>query len=190
MRTDLLTPISTHMEGYNYYRIKTAWKGDGEDGAVGTIKTEELVYATSYTEAEKIAYALIAQYGRDQYSEPSFEIIKTKIEELVYNQNLHAEEALTEGLVNCFFEESDDTGVGLYGVKVMFITVDERSGKEKRNHSVIYVPAKSNADASKLIGDYLNNTMRGEFVVRDAKFDHTSAILWPKDHYQSLTQSA
>lgn len=175
------------MNGFNYYRLKMAWQGESEDGAVNKIKTEELVYASSYTEAEKLAFALIEQEQRDKFSGVSYEIVKTKIEELIFNDNLRTDNTLTCGLINCYFEESEDTGVGLYGVKVMFISVDEKSGKEKRSHSVIYTPAKSNADASAIVGDYLRNSSeRGDFVVRDAKFDATSAIFCPQIHFQSL----
>lgn len=179
------------MEGFNYYRIKTVWRGETEDGSLAKFKTEELVYATSYSEAEKIAYALIEQENRAHFSTPTIEIIKTKIEELVFNDILKTDGTLACGLTNCFFEETDDTGVGLYGVKVMFIVVDEKSGKEKRTHSIIYVPAYSNAEASARVNDYLKqSTDRGDFVVRDAKFDQTSAILWPTDYYQQITSAS
>ena len=175
------------MNGFNYYRLKMCWQGEGDDGGITKIKTEELVYATSYTEAEKIAYALIEQENRAQHGDVSLEIVKTKIEELVYNDILQKDEQLTEGFVNSYFQESDDSGTGLYGVKVMFIRVDERTGKEKRTHSVIYTPAKSNADASAIINNYLKNSVeRGEAVIRDAKFDNIVAILWPKEHYQKI----
>lgn len=178
------------MEGFNYYRIKTVWQGEADDGNLVKKKTEELVYASSYTEAEAVAYALIEQENRARFSTPSFEIVKTKIEEVVYNDILNSDGTLTNGLVNCFFSETDETGIGLYGVKVMFIQIDERSGKEKRTHSTIYVPANSNADASAIVNEYLQNSPeRGDFVVRDAKFDQTSAILWPTDFYKQITSN-
>lgn len=178
------------MNGFNYYRIKMIWEGEGDNGEICKIKSEELAYVTSYTEAEKVAYALIAEEGRDKISEPTFEIIKTKIEELLYSDVLQSSSQLTEGLVNCFFEETDDTGVGLYGVKVMHILADERTGKEKRSHSTIYVPARSNVDANSIVTNYLKTSAtRGDFVVRDAKFDPTASILWPKDYYKQLTDS-
>lgn len=176
------------MNGYNYYRIKTAWTGEGDDGGMTKLKAEELAYVTSYTEAERIAHTLIAAYGRNRHSEPTFEIIKTKMEEVLHNNNLQTAELLVENLVECFFEEADDTGVGLYGVKVMFIQVDEKTAKEKRSHSTIYVPARSNADASALVSAYLKaSPERGDFVIRNATFDAASAIFWPQDFYKQLT---
>lgn len=190
MQHRLTSKNRIHMNGFNYYRLKMCWQGEGDDGGITKIKTEELVYATSYTEAEKIAYALIEQENRAQHGDVTLEIIKTKIEELVYNDILQKDDNLTQGFVNCFFEESDDSGSGLYGVKVLFITVDERSGKEKRSHSTIYTPANSNADASAKITNYLKNSVeRGEAVIRNAVFDPTVAILWPKDYYQQIANN-
>lgn len=175
------------MNGFNYYRIKTVWTGQDDMGGLTKVKTEELVYASSYTDAEKVAYAIIEQENRRQYSEEvQLEIIKTKIEDVLFNDNLRKDDRLTNGLVSCFFEESDDTGVGLYGVKVMFITIDEKTAKEKRKHSTIYVPAGSNSDASAIVSDYLRQSPgMGDFVIRDAKFDPTAAIYWPQEIYSS-----
>ena len=182
--------IPNKMEGFNYYRIKTSWQGEADDGNLVKLKTEELVYACSYTEAESIAYALIEQENRARFSTPTFEIIKTKIDELVFNDTLVTDGSLTKGLVNCYFAETDETGVGLYGVKVMFIQLDERSGKEKRSHTTIHVPAKSNADASAIVSRYLQSSpKRGDFVVRDAKFDATSAIFWPSEFYKQISSN-
>ena len=120
------------MDGLNYYRIKTGWLGEAnESGQLQKLKTEELVLATSYTEAEKVAYELIASQNRKQFSDDvSIEILKTKIEDIIYNDNLHKDDSLVCGLVSCYFEEGDETGVGLYGVKVMFITIDEKLPKK------------------------------------------------------------
>lgn len=46
-------------QGFDYFRIKMTWTAEQEDGSLAKVKTEDLVYASSYTEAEKIAYALI-----------------------------------------------------------------------------------------------------------------------------------
>lgn len=48
-----LTPNTTTMnEGFDYFRIKMAWNAEQEDGSLAKVKTEDLVYASSYTEAE------------------------------------------------------------------------------------------------------------------------------------------
>ncbi len=176
------------MDGLNYYRIKTGWLGEAnESGQLQKMKTEELVLATSYTEAEKVAYELVGSQNRRQFSDDvTIEILKTKIEDIIYNNNLHKDDNLVCGLVSCYFEEGDETGVGLYGVKVMFITIDEKTAKEKRSHKTLYIPATSNAEASKLVAEYLKNSVAmGDFVVREAKFDPTAAIMWPMEVYQN-----
>ena len=43
---------------FNYFRIKMAYKGTNDLGAIVPIKSEDLVMATCYTEAEQIAYKL------------------------------------------------------------------------------------------------------------------------------------
>ena len=52
---------------FNYYRIKTDWLAEQEDGKLQKTKTEELVFASSYTEAEKVAYALAEKYERAKF---------------------------------------------------------------------------------------------------------------------------
>ena len=39
---------------FNYFRIKMAYKGTNDLGAIVPIKSEDLVMATCYTEAEQI----------------------------------------------------------------------------------------------------------------------------------------
>lgn len=176
--------------GFNFYRIKTQWQGEAEDGSLSKRKTEELVYASSYTEAETVANEIIRDQGRDKFSDDlSVEIVKTKINELILNDVIVKDSALVSGLICSYFEESEETGVGLYGVKVMFIEIDEKTAKEKRRHETIYTPAKSNADATERVQKYLEGSM-SDYVVRDVKFDKTEAILLPPERYEQLTSLA
>lgn len=179
----------TNMDkGFNYYRIKTTWKGEATDGSLSKRKTEELVYASSYTEAEKVAHALIAGQQRDQFSDNfDIEIVKTKITSLLYSNILAKDEELVAGLVCTYFEESEESGVGLYGVKVMFTSINEKNGEEKHTHEVIYTPATSNADASERIKKHLGDSI--DFVIRDAKFDKAESILWPENVYKQKASS-
>ncbi len=176
-------------EGFDFYRIKTEWTSEREGGALAKVKTEELVYASSYTEAEKVAYVIAENQNRTQFGSINIEIVKTKINELVYNDVLAQDGELTSGLVCNFFEEGEDTGVGLYCVKVMFIDVDEKTGKEKRTNDNIYVPAVSNVEAAQFVRAYLTKVgEQREFIVRDTKFDRAEAILWPTDVHQEKTR--
>ena len=175
-------------EGFDFYRIKTEWVSEKEGGNLTKIKTEELVYAANYTEAEKVAYAIAESQNRAQFGCFSIEIIKTKINELVYNDVLVQDEMLISGLVCNFFQEDEDSGVGLYCVKVMFISEDEKTGKEKRTNENIYIPAASNIEAAQSVRKHLKAVGETrEFVIRDTRFDRAASILWPLDIHQSKT---
>ena len=86
-------------ETSNYYRIKTEWTKEAADGQLQKTKTEELVYATSYSEAEAVAYALLEAENREQYSDATIEIVKTKISEMLFNETLDHDDKLIGGLV-------------------------------------------------------------------------------------------
>lgn len=178
------TLIKTVM--FNYYRIKTEWLAEKEDGKLQKTKTEELVYASSYTEAESIAYALVEKYERSRYGAPSIEIIKTKISELLYNSILQEADYLVGGLIINFFEEEDTTGVGMYQVKVYYTEVDEKTAKEKHSTETIFTPARSNSDASSAVLAYLKKVGETrDYVVRNSVFDKAEAILWPTEVYNN-----
>jgi hypothetical protein len=168
---------------FSYFRLKTECTVEEPNGALAKKKIEELVLATSYTEAETLLYEIISSYGRTQFSGVTYEIIKTKISDVLYNEILSQQEGLLKGFCCNYFEEEETSGEGLYVVKVIFLTVDERTGKEKKSSEVFYVPACSNADATKRISQYLKSNMK-DFVIRDCKFDKAEAIYWPLDEHK------
>lgn len=173
-------------KGLDYFRIKTEWVSERENGMLEKIKTEELVLASSYTEAEAVAYSIAEHQSRTQFGSMAIEILKTKISDVLYNPILVSGCTLTQGLVETYFEESEDSGVGLYAVKILIFTVDERTGKTKRTADTIYIPANSNADATIRVAEYMSQGM-SDYVIRDVKFDKAAAIYWPTDTYQSKT---
>lgn len=167
---------------FDYYRIKMNWTAEDEDGTLAKIKTEDLVYASSYTEAEKIAYALVEDQKRDQYSDVTFEIIKTKITEMLFNDNLCHDSELIGGLVYNYLDPEADENIGIYSVKVMTMVIDEKTAKEKRSYETIYTPASSNTDAAERIQKHLG---LADYVIRDIKFDKAESILWPTEIFES-----
>lgn len=175
--------------GLNFYRIKTEWIAEGEKGALERTKTEELVYATSYTEAETVAYAIAEDQNRSKFGSFSIEIIKTKIEDVLFNDILAQDDKPLNGLICNFFEEGEESGVGLYAVKVIFFVQDEKTGKVKKTNQTYFVPATSNSDATMRIDRYLGGTM-SEYVIRDTKFDRAAAIYWPVDVHQNKVNAA
>lgn len=168
----------------DFYRIKTEWTRERENGELAKVKTEELVMATSYTEAEKVAYAIVEDQQRAKYGSVNIEIIKTKISDVLFNDILVQDNQAVCGLICNFFEESEESGVGLYNVKAVFFTLDEKSGKTKRSTQTFFVPATSNTDATKRVEAELNRTM-SDYVIRDTKFDKAEAIYWPADVHQN-----
>lgn len=176
------------METKNYYRIKTEWISEKEDKSLVKTKTEELVLATSYTEAEKIAYALVERYDRTHYGEVNIEIIKTKISTLLWTEIFNTDDVLVGGLIVNYFSEEDTTGVGLYQVKVLLFELDPITGKEKRSNETIFIPASSNTEAAALATAYLKKVGETrDFVVRDSKFDKAEAVLWSPEVHESKT---
>ena len=124
--------------GLEYYRIKTEWTAEKDDGSLIKKKTEELIQASSYTEAEKIAYAIAESQNRMKINGlANMEIVKTKISEMLYNSTLTHDNTLIAGMVYNYFEEEDNTGVGFYAVKILYLQSDDITGKEKRTIETI-----------------------------------------------------
>lgn len=176
--------------GFDYYRIKMAWTDELEDGSLSKIKTEDLVYASSYTEAEKIAYALIEDQQRTRHSDDvQMEIIKTKITEMLFNNILEHDNELVGGMVYNYLtsEQVDQESVGIYAVKVMIITIDEKTAKEKRTHETIYTPASSNTNAAERVRKSMGVQ---DYVIRDIKFDKAESILWPMNIFEQKANTS
>lgn len=173
--------------GFDYYRIKMQWKAELEDGSLEKIKTEDLVYASSYSEAERMAYSLIETQNRTKHDEIySLEIIKTKIVDMLFNNTLDHDNELVGGMVYNFFPTIAN-GEGFYAVKVEIITIDEKTAKEKKNTETILTPAMDYNDAGARVIKHLGTE---DAVVRDVKFDKAESILWPNDIFQSKSNSA
>lgn len=171
----------------SYFRVKTECTVELPNGALGKKKIEELILATSYTEAEMLVHEIISSLNRTQFGSVHYEIIKTKISDVLFNDTLAQKQTIKDFYCN-FFEEDETSGVGLYMVKVMFLTLDEKSGKEKKTIEDFYVPALSNADANEKINKHLGKTM-SDFVIRDTKFDKTEAIYWTLDVHKSKVEN-
>lgn len=176
--------------GLDYYRIKTEWTSEKDNGFLQKTKTEELVLATSYSEAEQVAYSIIDVQDRKKFGSVNVEIVKTKINDVLLNEILAQENETTAGLICSYFQESDESGVGLYAVKIMNFYIDEKSGKTKRSSETLYTPALGNADATSRIEEYLRKVTMTDHVIRDVKFDKAEAIYLPKDIFQSKIKKA
>ncbi len=172
-----------------YFRIKTEWLDMNDVGALGKVKTEELVMAYNYTEAETTAHAIVEDQNRDAMGGVSIEIIKTKIEDVTFNDVLHQDEGLLNGLVCNYFKEDAASGVGLYVVTVVIFEPNEKTGQIKSSKETIYMPALSNSDAVTRVNAYFKKGAPVDYVVRDVKFDNAAAIYWPQSIHQEKVRS-
>lgn len=162
-------------ETFMYFRIKLSFHAENEEGCIVKQKTEDLVMASSYTEAEKIAYELAT--GKDVFGDPDIEIIKTKISEIDFNDTFVSDTETTCGLYQYFFEESEDTEVGLYKVAVIFKDIDEKTGKAKSVKSTIYVPANASSEVIKNTKEYLKRVGESrEYVIRKVTHDNAQGV--------------
>lgn len=171
---------------FNYFRIKMAYKGTNDLGAIVPIKSEDLVMATCYTEAEQIAYKLAE--GKDEFGDVDIEIVRTKISEVAYNDTFATDTELICGLISYFFEESEDTEVGLYQVYLVYYDVDEKTGKTKSSNSTIYVPAYSSSEAIENIRTYLKRAGETrEYTIRNVKYDKAQSVMvTPETHQNNI----
>lgn len=115
-----------------WIEVKVRYDKMQENGSVKRVTEPYLVDALSCTEAEARVVEEISSFVND------FNVLnvgKTKISEIFW----------------------DETGDRFYKVKVNFITIDEKSGVEKRKASFILVQASSFTDALA----YFNRGMKG-----------------------------
>lgn len=113
----------------NIYRLKFAYKGVEDDGSVKLFKVECLAECTSYTEAEKVAYAIADRENMSRFDDYTYEIIKTKLTtgQIVDNGTLEHSQTLVCGLTEHFFRGDYD---GMFLIKAKSECVDEK-GKTK-----------------------------------------------------------
>lgn len=173
------------MKTRSFFRIKTEWTKEMENGGLGKVKTEELVMAANYSDAETTAYAIAEDQHRGRYGSFNIEIVKTNIDMIHINDVMMKDDVQINGNTCLYFQEGDETGTGLYAVKVILFTKEEGNEKTKKCAQVVYVPAVSNAMATKEVEDMMEgNATVEDYVIRDAKFDKAEAIYLPDEQYQ------
>ena len=116
------------------------------------------------------------------------EIVRTKISEVAYNDTFATDTELICGLISYFFEESEDTEVGLYQVSLVYYDVDEKTGKTKSSNSTIYVPAYSSSEAIENIRTYLKRAGETrEYTIRNVKYDKAQSVMvTPETHQNNI----
>lgn len=168
----------------HYYRIKLSYKGTDAMGAIVNKRMECLAIACCYTDAEEIAVTLAQD--KSKYGSVDIEIIRTKINEIAYNDTFMVDTEEVCGLTVYYFEESDDTEVGLYQVSLIYQNIDEKSGKTKNENSSIYVPAYSSSEAIVNVKNYLKHVGETrEFTIRNVKYDKAELVLVTSQMHQN-----
>jgi len=164
-------------KGFDFYRIKMAFRAEADNGAIVPMKTEDLAMATCYTEAERIAYKLME--GKDQFGDVSYEITKTKISNVLYNDTFQTDETLICGLISYYFEEPEDTEVGLYAVSAIIYFMDEKSDKLKPQKETIYIPAQSPRQAIADATTYIDESFptADSYTIRNVKYDKAQSVM-------------
>lgn len=107
----------------NWFECKVRYDKMQENGAVKKVNEPYLVDALSFTEAESRITEEQAHYISGEFSVSA--VKRTKISEIFFNEN----------------------GDRWYMVKVAFITIDEKTGVEKKTSNLILVQASSFKDA-------------------------------------------
>lgn len=121
----------------NYFLSTVRYEKTMENGIQKTVNEQYLFDALSFTEAEARTIEELKPYISGVFTIP--QIVKPRISELFL---------------------SDDTAADrYYKVKVSFITIDEKSGAEKKANSVILVQASDFKDAYDRFIEGMKGTM-------------------------------
>ena len=171
--------------GKTFFRIKLSYNGeDGDTGAIVKKKEEYLAMSVNYTDAESLVCKIIQDRNFDVNDNVKYEIVKTKIDKVIFNDILNVDENKIMNLINYYFEESENTGVGLYNVKVIYFSIDADTGKKKSENSDYWIPASSSENAGNRMSKILDSAMM-DYVIRDIKFDKAQEIYVTEQRYES-----
>lgn len=119
----------------SWFEVKVRYEKVMENGLQKKVTEPYLVEALSFTEAEARIINEVTPYISGEFSVSA--IKKTNLSEIFWNED----------------------GEYWFKVKVNFITIDEKSGAEKKKASYIMVQAKDLRDASKVFDEGMKGTM-------------------------------
>ena len=125
-----------------WFECKVAYDKTMEDGLIKKVKETYMVDALSFTEAEKRFLAEIQPYMSGEFMVT--DIKRAKIAEL--------------------FESNDGQDDRWFKAKVAYITLDEKTGAEKRTAQNILVQATDFRDAVKNLDKCMEGTL-GDWVI-------------------------
>lgn len=125
------------MSMHNWYECRISYVKTLESGKNKKVTEPYLVDALSFTEAESRIIEEMTPYISGEFEVSA--VKKARISEL--------------------FRDPTDEGDLWYRCKVMFITLDEKSGMEKKSASTMLVQAKDFQSAVKTLEDGMKGTM-------------------------------
>ena len=127
----------------NYFLSTVRYEKTLENGLNKTVSEQYLFDALSFTEAEARTIEELKPYISGEFSIP--QIVKPRISELMLSEDVSADR--------------------YYKVKVSFITLDEKSGAEKKTNSFILVQASDFKNAYDRFIEGMKGTMADYEIV-------------------------
>lgn len=121
----------------HYIECKVRYQKTMEDGSEKMVNEPYLVDAMSFTEAEKRITEEMSVYISGEFRVDA--VKKSNASEVIFSD-----------------VDDDDKW---YKAKLQFITIDEKTDKEKRSNTTYLVQSKSLARALRYIGDFMGKTM-------------------------------
>jgi len=120
-----------------YFECTVKYDKVQETGLMKKVNEKYLVEALSFTEAETRMSKEIAQYVSGEYDITA--IRRLQVSEI--------------------FESKDAAADRWYKSKIQYITLDEKTGREKRTPAIVYVKAKDFDDARNVIQENMQGTL-------------------------------
>lgn len=127
----------------NYFLSTVRYDKTMENGLNKTVSEQYLFDALSFTEAEARTIEELKPYISGEFTIP--QIVKPRISELMLSEDVSADR--------------------YYKVKVSFITIDEKSGAEKKTNSFVLVQASDFKNAYDRFIDGMRGTMSDYEIV-------------------------
>lgn len=141
-----------------YFLCKVKFDQMQENGSVKKVTEQHLVHAISFSEAENLIAQEIAQYTTGETEVVA--VTRTKIVDVVMDDF-------------GFASKTESTADKYFKCKLNFITLDEKTGKEKKHSRNYLVHANSVQAAHKLMDLYMTDTM-SDYVIE--RIDETKII--------------
>lgn len=125
---------------HNYFECKVSYEKTLENGLQKKVTEPYLVDAMSFTEAESRIIEEIKPYISGEFT--IADIKRARLSELFFNDN----------------------GDRFYRAKVMFITLDEKSGTEKKTATNMLAQASSLREALQVVNKGMEGTLADYFI--------------------------